>query len=359
MVDLKRHSGFTLVELLVVVAIIVLITSVSVPMMARSGMFSGNKTNAAAVDLYAQLRGAQTYATTQNVDTAIVYGIALNNGNYISDSVYNLATNGPIAAVDTATFDDHVELADPLYSATYNPETAVLNSTMLVRRITLEELREVDNDVDNVPLAQYIINEFNATQREYNLISMTYEETQDVFVPVENSFGQFQSLPNDACLLTNHWSMLEHGVDGEQLQENGGFTGVDVIRVEREIDPGTGRDTFVITRMLPAINDTDISDASTPLELYRGFPEDLDIVWKNQFPAHVFKSSGGLLATTTKQRLQLSVGMSPDADYTERFLIDDATGDIEMDANDDLIALDTGIEIYVATGRVKVADDAL
>ena len=58
------------------------------------------------------------------------------------------------------------------------------------------------------------------------------------------------------------------------------------------------------------------------------------------------------------QRITLSVGLRPDADYYERFLVSEANNDmIEMDANNDLVSLDTDLELYVATGRVKVVND--
>ena len=70
-----RHNGFTLVELLIVIAIILLVSSVTVPTMMRSGMFGGNPSAGAARELFALLRASQVYATTHNVDAAIAYGI--------------------------------------------------------------------------------------------------------------------------------------------------------------------------------------------------------------------------------------------------------------------------------------------
>ncbi|MFP6616744.1 MAG: hypothetical protein VCB26_10100, partial [Candidatus Hydrogenedentota bacterium] len=69
-------------------------------------------------------------------------------------------------------------------------------------------------------------------------------------------------------------------------------------------------------------------------------------------------------------RITLSMGLLPDADYYDRYMVDDEDmlyldGDYRILENPDvtdsvynqLVSLDTDIRIFVATGRVKVAQD--
>ena len=73
----KGESGLTLVELLVVVGIIAIITSVSIPILARTGLFTSSKADLAAREVFTILRAAKIYATTHNVETAVAYGIRI------------------------------------------------------------------------------------------------------------------------------------------------------------------------------------------------------------------------------------------------------------------------------------------
>lgn len=69
----SRAGGFTLVELLVVLAILALMASVAVPTFARMGFFSRNEMQSTARELYALLRAAKIYAATYRVDAAVAY----------------------------------------------------------------------------------------------------------------------------------------------------------------------------------------------------------------------------------------------------------------------------------------------
>lgn len=73
-----RHSGvgaagFSLVELIVVLAVIGILTGISIPVVR---MFSQNDLQRGARELNSLLRGARVYASTYNVNTAVIYEIA-------------------------------------------------------------------------------------------------------------------------------------------------------------------------------------------------------------------------------------------------------------------------------------------
>lgn len=72
----RAHSrGFTIVELLVVMAIVAIIAGISIPLLARSAFLSESALQTASRELYAYLRAAKIYAVDHHVDTAVVYGL--------------------------------------------------------------------------------------------------------------------------------------------------------------------------------------------------------------------------------------------------------------------------------------------
>lgn len=77
----NNRAGLSLVELLVVLGIIGTMTAVAIPVIARTGLFTANKADLAARELFTILRAAKIYATTYNVETAVAYG-----GRIVEDS---------------------------------------------------------------------------------------------------------------------------------------------------------------------------------------------------------------------------------------------------------------------------------
>jgi len=72
-----HRRAFTLVEMLVVVAIISILTAITVPTLNRIGVFGRDPLNVASRQVLTMLKAARIYAGTHNVDTAVVYAVKL------------------------------------------------------------------------------------------------------------------------------------------------------------------------------------------------------------------------------------------------------------------------------------------
>ncbi len=71
----ESRAGFTLVEILVVLAIVAVVSAIAIPGLAKMGAFSRDEFKRATQEVNSVLRAAQLYATTYNVNTAVVYSM--------------------------------------------------------------------------------------------------------------------------------------------------------------------------------------------------------------------------------------------------------------------------------------------
>lgn len=83
----RGKRGFTLVELLTVLAIGAVLTAFAIPALANLGLFARDELKGTARDMLATLQAARIYASTYSVNTAVVY--ALDNYEGIEDNVAN------------------------------------------------------------------------------------------------------------------------------------------------------------------------------------------------------------------------------------------------------------------------------
>ena len=82
-----RNAGFTLVELLVVLTIVAVMAGLITGFFYGSGYFSDRALGATARQLYALLEAAKVYASANNVDTAVVYGVDWVRDSQSGDAV--------------------------------------------------------------------------------------------------------------------------------------------------------------------------------------------------------------------------------------------------------------------------------
>ena len=71
----ESRAGFTLVEILVVLAIVAVVSAIAIPGLAKMGAFSRDEFTRATQEVNSVLRAAQLYATTYNENTAVVYSM--------------------------------------------------------------------------------------------------------------------------------------------------------------------------------------------------------------------------------------------------------------------------------------------
>ena len=90
----RYNTGFTLVELLVVLTIVGLIASLAIPGLRSMGAFARDDLKNGTRDLYTMIRAARNHAVTYRVNTAVVYVL----DNYQSPNVN--AENTPILSSD-------------------------------------------------------------------------------------------------------------------------------------------------------------------------------------------------------------------------------------------------------------------
>ena len=140
----RADEGITIVEMLVVLGIIGLVATLSIPVVLTFGLNPTRQIGQASRDLYTQLKTAKIYAGTYNVETALAYG-----GRTVTDSV-----TGELVPI--------------------------IDSFMTVRRLKRDELEYFGLD----PAAQ------------------------DIFIPVQSADGRFRRLAAEGCILSDVFKIV-------------------------------------------------------------------------------------------------------------------------------------------------------
>lgn len=159
----SQRRGFTLVELLVVMAIVSFVVVLAIPMAGRMGLLGGSKQVLAGRELFTLLRAAKIYATTYNVETALAYSV--------------------LAANDSET----------------DARIPYIDSIAIVRRLKPSERRDRALEFSSLP--------------------------ERLFVPLRNREGGFRPFTGNTCILNN--PCIEDDVADEVTIQDAGGGGVE------------------------------------------------------------------------------------------------------------------------------------
>ena len=92
---MRKESGFTLIELMVTIAIILIIASIAVP--SYLSWLPRQRLKAAVVDLAANINSTKLNAIKENQDWAVVFNAATNRYFVCSDAGANDVWDGPVS----------------------------------------------------------------------------------------------------------------------------------------------------------------------------------------------------------------------------------------------------------------------
>jgi len=293
----------TLVELIVVLGIVALLTALAVPGLARLGAFSNDKAPRAAREIFQLLRAARVYASTYNVNTAVVYSLdtfvppqtdpnnnALAPASFIQDSL----TGAPVRFIEAAA----LMYALPGSAATFDAPLRTLFAG----------------------------------------------DPPNAFVPAPGDEGGWKALELEVAVLLNDPETFAPVYYSERPRYD---IGADLF--------GSGLSSLGMFRGAPVILDYDglagaAANALPPADLAQ---------YIARFPAHVFTPDGRLLVEgQSQERFTFLVGPRPNESLDVRlnnfdepsfFYQDNTTNETVQNYRA------VPIEIYKSTGRVKIA----
>lgn len=315
-----QRQGLTLVELIVVLAIVGLLTALAVPGLARIGAFSNDKQSRAAREIFQLLRAARVYASTYNVNTAVVYALdtyvppttdpnnlALAPESFLQDSL----TGAPVR---------YIEAAAMMYALPGSEEKFFA---------PLSSLWQQSRDL--------------ATQTANGIPQNCTDDFDDAFVPAPGDEGAWKALDIDVAVLLRDPDTFVSLYDSLNPRYDIGRDACSV-----------GLPALGMSRGIPVILDYDTLDG----EQANGLPADQLAQYLSRFPAHVFTPDGRLLVEgVSQERFTFLVGPRPDQGLDARLNDADRPEFVYLDTNGQPVKnyRAVPIEIYRSTGRVKIA----
>lgn len=288
----------TLVEMLVVLAIIGIMSAILVPAVLSSGALTRDRVGYAARELHQMLTSTQVFASTNRVDTALVYSI-----DFKADSRF---TNGV--------------------------SVLVVDGYGMARRFKPEEIRDLvfhtqPRDAGPSPTVA-----LNPAEEERAFILVGEEEGIIRLMQQGTVLGPYPRLNENAI-------PEPYGLDASIFDVNNAGQSIRGLRSIRLYETDNG-EAWPIPPDRKKPDGTYVSHAYEDVLGYLNSDP-------YSFPAHVFSPAGYLKGPGIKARYTVKVDFSPDASLSDRFLDEEGQ---EWHPGAD-------IELYEQTGRIKMADE--
>lgn len=317
----NRRSGLTLVELIVVVAVIVLLIGIAVPGIVSLASLGRGDFGNSSRNLLGALRAAKMYSATYRSITAVAY-------------VYS-------EAYDSVLIDPLINPPQPLRSP-------VFEGFALVRKA-------VDRQ-DALKFAQKWLNDEPSVTLTVDQIADVFQDN-NVYFTLQNPEGRFREFGRDAVILnliTDDVDMVNPAVTPNDLRD---IVGMSLIVI---LDPASWFDA-------------DGDQLPDPISPNVALSND-DFFDPTLFPAHVFTPTGPMrIGGAAPERITLEMGPSPALSDAYRFgreLSADETSTTNADENGEPLAQaeliaarrfinPILIELYQSTGRVKMASEGM
>lgn len=310
----ERKAGFTLVEVMVVLAIVALVSAIAVPGLAKLGAFSRDEFKRTTQDLTSALRYAQTYAKTYNVNTSVVY--TMDN--------WSLAE---ARALDT------LPVGNPIGEDSADPNEVIVNP--IVDSLTGADVRQIEG---------------YAVMYQY---PGTTGELAGKYLPVPGEMGEFRNFPFGMAILLQspHVEDIDKVTDPLKPRYRPFYE--EFFRSNFRSD-ATINQTWLLgmSRITAALG---VQAGLSEAELKQFDPSSESNYYHESFLAHVFKPSARLSTSSTTERFTIHVAPSPGRPLEERLVQPENPGLDYQDSNgiDRSNLLFQEIHLFKSTGRVS------